>query len=56
MACSNRIAAILPWPGSATWSIDGAPLSLANALETVDVCIVESKRNAAGIAKFLKRY
>ena len=37
-------------------SIDGAPLALANALETVDVCIAEERRNAAGIAEFLKQY
>jgi len=37
-------------------SIDGAPLALANALETVDVCIAEERRNAAGIAELLKQY
>lgn len=36
--------------------IDGAPLALANALESVDVCIAEERRNAGGIAEFLKRY
>ena len=36
--------------------IDGAPLALANALEAVDVCIAEDRRNAPAIAEFLKRY
>ncbi len=36
--------------------IDGATLALANALETVDSCIAEERRNAAGIADFLRRY
>jgi hypothetical protein len=36
--------------------IDGAGLALANALETVDACIAEDKRNAAAVAEFLGRY
>ena len=36
--------------------IDGAALALRNALESVDVCIAETARNAAGVAAFLSRY
>jgi aminopeptidase N len=36
--------------------IDGAALPLANALETVDACVAEERRNAAAVAEFLRRY
>lgn len=49
----DEARALLAEPAS---HIDGGPLVLAMALESVDQCIATRERNAAGIAAFLQEY